>query len=347
MEKFTVAMNRRPIIFLLFFVLLFVSPSWVEAVCISGDCQNGYGIFSWANGDEHEGYFKGGQANGQGTRKYWDGDKYVGEYKDGKKHGYGTYYWFNGDRFAGEYKDGKRNGHGTKTYADGSIWIGEWSNDKRVWQPKKNCDELAEYSDEGLYKDFEKVFDRQGLFNEANESLNKIKKDLISDTKTWSRLAGTNDWSVVVRTISQRLKTTTNLVANLANIDPRTGLPTSVASADADTEMTFLYVYRALLENEPIQSVSVNELKIAYENLILSVSGGLRQTIRVVWDLAEDIKDGVYRSENHEQLKVDMDKALNNLSRDFALLERKITAAKKRAYVIDDIKKGIDRYCNN
>ena len=35
--------------------------------CISGDCENGHGTFTWANGG-----------------------KYVGEWKDGKQHGQGT-----------------------------------------------------------------------------------------------------------------------------------------------------------------------------------------------------------------------------------------------------------------
>ncbi len=338
-------MNRFITISLINLVLLSILPTRAYAVCISGDCQNGYGVFSWANGDQHEGDFKNGQANGTGTRKYWDGDKYIGGYKDGKKHGHGAYYWANGDRFVGEYKEGKRNGHGTKTYADGSSWIGEWQNDKRVWAPKRNCDELTQYSDEGLYKDFEKTFDKQGLFDDAKESLEKAKKDLISDTKAWNRLGGINDWSVVAQTISQRLKTTANLIANLATIDPETGTTTS--SFGAATSETFLYVYQALLENEPIRKISVNELEIAYEMLILSSSGGLGQSTRTVWDLASDIKDGIYRSENHEQLKADIGKALAALSRDFSLLERKIEAAKKRAYIVDDIKKGIDRYCNN
>ena len=38
------------------------------AECIEGDCNNGYGTYTWA-----------------------DGTKYVGEWKDGKRHGQGTY----------------------------------------------------------------------------------------------------------------------------------------------------------------------------------------------------------------------------------------------------------------
>jgi hypothetical protein len=338
-------MKRLSIILLLLFLFSFVSIIPAHAVCISGDCKNGYGIFSWANGDEHEGDFKNGKADGQGTRKYWDGDRYIGGYKNGQKNGHGAYYWRNGDRFVGEYKDGKRNGSGTRTYADGTKWIGEWRNDKRVWQPKKDCAQLVQYGDDELYKDFEKAFDKQVLFDETNESLNKIKKDLISDSKTWYGLAGANDWSIVVETIVNRLKTTTNLVANFANINPVNGGTTSIAGAA--TAVTSLKVYEALLSKESIQGISAEGFKITYEKLILSSSGGLGAAIRTIWDLADDIKDGVYLPENHDQLKIDMDKALTSLSQEFSLLERKIDASKKRAYVVDEIKKGIDRYCDN
>ncbi len=338
-------MNRLSLIFLLFFLYSFVLLSSAQAACIGGDCKNGYGTYSWANGDRHDGYFKNGQANGKGTRRYFDGAKYIGEYKDDRKHGHGIYLWANGDKFEGEYRNGKRNGKGIRTYADGTRWIGEWRNDKRVWQPKKDCGQLDQYSDGDLYKDFEKVFDRQVAFDEAKESLNKNRKDLISGAKAWSVLAGTKDWSTVVKTIAQEIKATTNLIANLANIDPVTGGVTSIAGA-AST-VTSLYVYESLLFNESIQSISAKGLEVTYGKLILLSSVGLNPVIRTVWDLADDIKDGVYLPENHGQLKIDMDKALTSLSREFSLLERKMAAAKKRAYVIDEIKKGIDRYCDN
>ena len=53
-----------------FLVLLMVSAcsEQNQLSCIEGDCNNGYGTNTWA-----------------------DGEKYVGEWKDGKEHGQGTY----------------------------------------------------------------------------------------------------------------------------------------------------------------------------------------------------------------------------------------------------------------
>ena len=54
------------------------------AECIKGDCNNGYGTYTYANGS-----------------------KYVGEYKDGKRNGPGTYTFANGTVDKGIWKNNK------------------------------------------------------------------------------------------------------------------------------------------------------------------------------------------------------------------------------------------------
>jgi len=54
------------------------------AKCIKGDCNNGYGTYTWA-----------------------DGSKYVGEYKDGLEHGQGTYTGSDGTVDKGIWKNNK------------------------------------------------------------------------------------------------------------------------------------------------------------------------------------------------------------------------------------------------
>ena len=67
------------------------------AECIEGDCNNGYGTYTWTSGN-----------------------KYVGEWKDGKQHGQGTVTWASGEKYVGEYKDGKQHGQGTETSENGN-----------------------------------------------------------------------------------------------------------------------------------------------------------------------------------------------------------------------------------
>ena len=123
-------------------MFLLVSPTLAHAVCISGDCKNGFGIFSWANGDEHESDFRNGQANGEELGGIRMEISMLGNIKT-KKTWTWNHFWRNGDKFVGEYNYGKRNGPGIKTYANGTRWIGDWLKDKRVWQPNKDCVKLT------------------------------------------------------------------------------------------------------------------------------------------------------------------------------------------------------------
>lgn len=77
--------------------------------CIDGDCQDGFGRYSW----------KGGEY-------------YIGEWKNNRMHGYGVFYWPSGKKYVGEWAYGKFNGSGTMFYADGARKAGRWVNNKLV-----------------------------------------------------------------------------------------------------------------------------------------------------------------------------------------------------------------------
>ena len=92
-------------------VMLFLSAMSCVAIrqgCIKGNCTNGQGTYTFANGRKYVGERKDGKKNGQGTLTFADGDKYVGEFKNGLKNGQGTYTYPDGQKYVGEWKDGKR-----------------------------------------------------------------------------------------------------------------------------------------------------------------------------------------------------------------------------------------------
>jgi hypothetical protein len=75
--------------------------------CI-GDCSNGFGKFTYNNGDAYLGFFK-----------------------NGRRSKIGTYTWNNNSSYTGTYtSDGKRNGYGLYTYVDGSVFKGMFVNDR-------------------------------------------------------------------------------------------------------------------------------------------------------------------------------------------------------------------------
>ena len=71
--------------------------------CTSGNCQQGYGVFTSAEGT------------------------YEGNFKNGKPHGYGV---FKGSSYTydGQYVNGQQHGQGKKTFANGTIEKGQWIN---------------------------------------------------------------------------------------------------------------------------------------------------------------------------------------------------------------------------
>lgn len=135
--------------------------------CVAGDCQNGYGIFLYANGTKYMGSFKDGVSTEQAVCFYPNGAKYIGDWKNHKMNGNGTLYHIDGtidpglwqdDKkmgdpksikgcVAGNCKDGKgvyiyqnntkydgdfqntmAHGYGTCYYADGDQYVGEWKH---------------------------------------------------------------------------------------------------------------------------------------------------------------------------------------------------------------------------
>jgi len=57
--------------------------------CMFGQCDFGYGVMVYANGE-----------------------KYVGEFDNRKRHGQGVYFLSNGDKYVGSWKHDKYNGEG-------------------------------------------------------------------------------------------------------------------------------------------------------------------------------------------------------------------------------------------
>jgi len=133
--------------------------------CISGDCDNGYGIYLYESGNKYLGVFKNGKPFAQGTMFYangekyvgkivneqrngegtlfetdglikegaWSSDKYVGATKSAKgcvegdcKNGEGTYIYKDNTRYEGNFENAVAHGQGICYYSDGDMYVGEW-----------------------------------------------------------------------------------------------------------------------------------------------------------------------------------------------------------------------------
>jgi hypothetical protein len=75
----------------LLLIIFFFTYSFSNAQgCISGDCTNGFGVYTWSSGEKYEGFWKNGQRNGYGINYFANGAKYTGNWVNDKKNGYGN-----------------------------------------------------------------------------------------------------------------------------------------------------------------------------------------------------------------------------------------------------------------
>ena len=88
--------------------------------CVSGDCEDGTGVFVYPTGERYAGEFEESDKHGEGTEYYADGKvKYKGNFRDNVRSDYGVYYYRNGDKYMGWFKNNVPNGKGTYYFADG------------------------------------------------------------------------------------------------------------------------------------------------------------------------------------------------------------------------------------
>jgi len=100
----------------------------VTTGCVAGDCQNKYGRYKWATGDDFTGFFKNGKMQ-VGIYVFSNGNKYEGMFNsDGRFHGSGRFFFNNKDYYAGNFSNGKYHGKGYYLYSNLETAIGNWTN---------------------------------------------------------------------------------------------------------------------------------------------------------------------------------------------------------------------------
>jgi|GEM_PF-416126 hypothetical protein len=137
--------------------------------CISGNCDNGYGVYTFDSGEKYVGDWINGKRNGNGINTWANGEQFDGGWKEDKRHGYGkqiytdgeiktgfweegtyigtnvaksgcisgdcqsgygTYLSTNGDKYEGNFKNGTYEGQGNYDFAEGHRYVGEFKDGK-------------------------------------------------------------------------------------------------------------------------------------------------------------------------------------------------------------------------
>ena len=101
-----------------------------EHHCVSGNCLNGKGKYTFANGDTYEGDFVKGKQQGLGKYIFKNGHIYTGQFAAGTFNGKGKLERDLFETLEGDFVNGKMEGQGTESTALGDVYIGQWKNGK-------------------------------------------------------------------------------------------------------------------------------------------------------------------------------------------------------------------------
>ena len=100
--------------------------------CVSGNCKNGKGKYTYPDGAYYDGYFRNQQFEGLGIMRYANKALYVGYWERGIQHGKGKLTEPDGTEYFGYFHRGRRQGQGEITYVDGNRITGNWEADQIV-----------------------------------------------------------------------------------------------------------------------------------------------------------------------------------------------------------------------
>ena len=116
-----------------------------------GQCD-GWGVangYASVNGRaSYVGEFKDGKKHGYGVKTWASGEQYIGQFENDAKNGYGIYKWapkglaYPGDPkagardiYIGQFVNDQRDGNGTYEWASGDVYRGQWAKDKFISTP--------------------------------------------------------------------------------------------------------------------------------------------------------------------------------------------------------------------
>lgn len=138
-------------------ILITCGALGLAAQCVSGDCQNGKGVYAMPDGGKYIGEFQNGEITGEGACYYLDGSMYRGEWLKGYPHGRGVKILADGSRREGDWRKGRlmreeiipveefiqkgreanqtgcisgncTTGQGIYIYPSGAVYVGEFRN---------------------------------------------------------------------------------------------------------------------------------------------------------------------------------------------------------------------------
>ena len=116
----------------------FALVALLSFVCIGanaqckGKCRNGFGTFTFEDGEVYKGNFVDGKFDGKGSYTFKSGSAYEGDYKAGIREGKGKFTYASGDVYEGDFVNGLPEGKGVYTFASGTKQTGIFENSEMI-----------------------------------------------------------------------------------------------------------------------------------------------------------------------------------------------------------------------
>ncbi|MCF8056407.1 MAG: hypothetical protein K9K37_07190 [Desulfocapsa sp.] len=133
--------------------------------CVSGDCQNGEGVWKYDDGRRYEGSFIAGRPGGEGVIYLVSGSEYDGQFKYGLYDGGGNVLF--GDGSGAECERGNCiNGRGVILFEDGSRYSGGFKDEMRTGYGGLEMEDGSTYSSDFINN----LFDGKGTLVLADKT---------------------------------------------------------------------------------------------------------------------------------------------------------------------------------
>ncbi|MFV5701749.1 hypothetical protein ACM55F_07730 [Flavobacterium sp. XS2P12] len=219
------------------------------------------------------------------------------------------------------------------------------NNTKQNFVTNSTCEELVNYRDKILAKEFNSAYLKYTLNIEAKEDIRKIKESLLSDKASWYSILSTNstssDMTLAYAEIVQVFKLLSDKYSYILKL--LSGNTLYASGVDYGTKSQD-YWYNVIKSGKTLhKAVMENAEKEAYKE-VMSKAGAFGNSIKAGVEFVENINEFSKLEKDHTELKKEITRQLDLIDKKYNEYERSIKSSEQMQNQIIEVVKGIDKY---
>lgn len=211
----------------------------------------------------------------------------------------------------------------------------------------RSCEELIDYRDNVLAKDFESAYDKYMLNLNAKLDIEKIKAELFNDKAIWyqvlSTKAAASEWTSAYAQVANIFKLLLDKYLAIAKLASGNSLiNTGLEKGTINQEYWFKVLttgknlHKAVTENAEREAYRAALSESKLKNLNTAVQAGM--------DLLGNINNMTQLKEDHTTLKSEIQRIVGMIESQYQKYENDIKSSRNNQNRIREIVSGIDRY---